>query len=130
MVTISNQIVTIMNTNDFVSCVVLRIPCEFIDKLCDEYDLDFGDEDIEELLNCCSGDCFHESHYNSVGNMLVRRLFQDIIDKYNDVLDEEKFDYYIDGNDSNLIYDGETIHSKKELDAIYDRVEEEMLEIA
>lgn len=62
--------------------------------------------------------------------MLVGRLFQDIIDKYNDVLDEEKFDYYIDGNDSNLIYDGETIHSKKELDAIYDRVEEEMLEIA
>ena len=119
-----------MNTNDFVSCAVLRIPCEFVDKLCDEYDLDFGGDDIEDLLNCCSGDCFHESHYESVGNMLLRKLFQDIIDKYNDVLDEEKFDCYIDGNDSHLIYDGETIHSKKELDAIYDKVLDEVLEVA
>lgn len=116
-----------MNTNDFVSCVVLRIPCEFIDELCDEWSLDFGDDDIKDLLNCCSGDCFHESHYGSVGNMLVRRLFQDIIEKYNDVLDEDKFDFYIDGSDSKLIYDGETIYRKKELDAIYDKVEEENL---
>ena len=116
-----------MNTKDFIACVVLHIPCKFIDELCDEYYLGFGDNDIDDILNRCSGDSSHESNYESVGNMLVRKLFQDIIEDYNDVLDDDKFDCYINGDNSYLIYDGKSIHSKKELDAIYEKAEEEML---
>lgn len=116
-----------MSTADFIAKCVCRIPCNFVDELCDEYNLDFGDDDIEELLDLASGSYTNKNNYQYVGNMLVRKLFQDIIEQYNDVLDEEKFDWYIDGSDSNLIYDGEVIYNKEQLDAIYDKALEEEL---
>lgn len=117
-----------MNTNDFIAKCVLGIPCEKIDKLCDEFDVDFSDDDVEEILDLCSGDCFNNNHYSEVGNMLIERIFKNIIDKHNDVLDEEKFDYYINCDDSHLYYDGERICSQNDLDEIMEKVEAEAME--
>lgn len=111
-----------MNTNDFIAKCVLGIPCEKIDALCEEFDLDFSDDDVAEILDCCS------ENYSYVGNMLIEHLFKQIIDKHNDVLDEEKFNYYINCDDTHLYYDGERICSQKDLDEIMEKVEAEAME--
>jgi hypothetical protein len=43
------------------------------------------------------------------------------------VLDEDKFDFDIDGRDSAIIYDGVRIENKQQLDEIYDKVMEQQL---
>ena len=115
-----------MSTEDFIAAC-LMIPTEFIDNICDEYNVDFGDEDFFGMLDCCSGDCFHSNHYRNVGRMLVRFVLQEIVDLYTDVLDEEKFELDIDGRESGIIYDGERIKNKEQLDFIYNEELERQL---
>ena len=103
------------------------VPTKFIDDLCDEYGVDFGDEEIYEFLNCCAGDCFHEHNYRNFGSLLVKHVLFEIVEQYTDVLDEEKFDFDIDGIDSAIIYDEVRIESKQQLDEIYNKAMEQQL---
>lgn len=116
-----------MTTSDFITYAVLHVPSEFIDDLCDEYDVDFSDDDIIDMLNCCAGDVFHKSNFRNVGGMLIKHVFMEIIEKYSDVLDEDKFDYHIDGADSCIYYNEEIIENKSQLDFIYNEELERQL---
>lgn len=114
-----------MSTEDFIaSC--LMVPTKFIDDLCDEYGVDFGDEEIYEFLNCCAGDCFHEHNYRNFGSMLVSHVLHEVVDLYTDVLDEDKFDYDI--SEPAIIYDGIYIENKQQLDEICNKAIEQQLE--
>lgn len=112
-----------MTTKDFICYVVLGIQPDFIDNLCDEFDVDFSDDDIKEILDMCSGGFQKEDHYNRVGNEIIRHIYGQIIDSYNDVLDENKFDYELDGRCSRLYYDGETIYSKQDIEKLVEQLE-------
>ena len=107
-----------MSTEDFIaSC--LMVPTKEIDRLCDEYDVDFSDEDVYEMLNNCAGDVFHEHHFNRFGAMLVRHIAFEIAAKYTDVLEEDKFGIDFDGCEVVITYDDVLIESKEQLDEIY-----------
>ena len=108
-----------MSTEDFIAAC-LMVPTRLIDDLCDEYNVDFSESDVFDMLNNCAGDCFHKSNYSGFGGMLVRHVMREIIDKYTDVLDEDKFDCDIDG----ILYDGVLIENKQQLDEIYNRAME------
>ena len=104
-----------MNTNDFICNAVLHIPGDYIDELCEEFDLDFSDDDVKDVIEMCGG------NLECVGNELIRELFGKIIRKYKDELDEEKFDCYVNCHDSHLYYDGERICSKKDIEEIIEK---------
>lgn len=107
-----------MSTEDFIaSC--LMVPTKEIDRLCDEYDVDFSDEDVYEMLNNCAGDVFHEHHFNRFGQLLVNHIAFEIAAKYTDVLDENKLEIDFDGCEVVITYDDVLIESKKQLDEIY-----------
>ena len=109
-----------MTTEDFIaSC--LMVPTKEIDRLCDEYDVDFSDEDVYEMLNNCAGDCFHEHNFNRFGAMLVRHIAFEIAAKYTDVLEEGKFDIGYDGCEVVITYDDVLIENKAQLDEIYNK---------
>ena len=110
-----------MSTEDFIAAC-LKVPTKLIDDLCDEYNVDFSEGEVFDMLDCCAGDVFHKWHYENFGGMLVRHVLSEIIEQYTDVLDEDKFDYDIDGADSAIIYDGVRIENKQQLDEIYNRV--------
>lgn len=94
--------------------------CNFIDKLCDEFDVDFDDNDLSEILS-------YGDKLRNVGNMIIGRLFERIIDdvcnEYNCENDEirELFDYDCNDFCSTLYFNGEAYDKKEEL---YDAVEE------
>lgn len=115
-----------MSTKDSIAAC-LMVPTKLIDDHCDEYCVDFSESDVYYMLNCCAGDCFHKHHYRGFGGMLVLLVMREIVDKYTDVLDEDKFDYDINGAYSAIIYDGERIESKQQLDEIYNRMLERKL---
>lgn len=115
-----------MTTEDFMAAC-LMVPTQLIDDLCDEYNVDFGEEDVFEMLNNCAGDCFHKHSFRNFGSMLIRHVLFEIAEQYTDVLDEDKFDFDIDGRDSAIIYDGVRIENKQQLDEIYDKVMEQQL---
>lgn len=101
-----------MTTKDMVAYYVLGIT-DYIDRICDDFSAaDFTTEDIEELISLCA-----PNNLKNVGNMLLKSLFNNIIEdaceRYG--LDEAKFDYYVDGMCSSLIYNGNNIHTEKEL---------------
>lgn len=51
-----------MKTKDFICYVVLGIQPDFIDNLCDEFDVDFSDDDINEILHMLTGGINEEDH--------------------------------------------------------------------
>lgn len=115
-----------MSTEDFIAAC-LMVPTKLIDDLCDEYDVDFGEEDVFEMLNCCSGRCFQKNKFRNFGRMLIRHVLWEIVDLYTDILDEDKFELDIDGRDSAIIYDGVRIENKQQLDEIYNKAMEQQL---
>lgn len=114
---------TDMTTKDFF-CEIFNINSDFIDKICDDFDVDFDDEQVYEILDLCSGG-FEQRAYGRVGNLLIKRIFETVIDDYSDRLDENKFAINADGYCSTLEYDGKIIHNTAELNAIADATEDE-----
>ena len=97
------------------------VPTQFIDDLCDEYDVDFSEEDVFEMLNCCAERCSQKYKFRSFGPMLIGHVLWKIVDLYIDVLDVDKFKLDIDSWDSAIIYDDVRIESKQQLDDIYNK---------
>lgn len=117
-----------MTTKDFICYVVLGVPSDFIDELCDEFDVDFSEDDIKEILNMCAGGLDQEEHYHHVGDEIILTIYGNIIDSCKDVLDENKFGFYIDGRDSYLSYDGKIIYSKQDIERLMEQYEMEEAE--
>ena len=87
--------------------------CNFIDKLCEEFDVDFDNNDLSEILS-------YGGKLSYVGNMLIGRLFDRIID---DACNEyccddevrELFDYDCNDFCSTLSFNGEIYDKKADL---------------
>ena len=102
-----------METRDFI-CVCLGINSAKVDEICDNFDLDIDSEDVECLLTACS------SNYKTFGDRLIAGLYMQVIeDAVKDFeLDEDKFDYFVNGRDSYLYYDKQEIYRYKDLEDI------------
>ena len=115
-----------MTTQDFIAAC-LMVPTKVIDDLCDEYNVDFGEEEIINMLNLCAGDVFHKHSYRNFGRLLVKHVLNEIAELYTDVLDEAKFDLDYDGCEAVISYDDVLIESKEQLDKIYNKELERQL---
>lgn len=101
-----------MKTKDMVAYYVLGIT-DYIDELCDKFPfLYFTSDYLEEVITLC-----YPNHLKSVGNTIIHDLFEDIINHASKELgmDYEKFDYYVDGCCSNILYNNTPIHTMDEL---------------
>lgn len=86
---------------------------DYIDELCDNFPfLDFTSDYLEEIITICS-----PNNLKNVGSTIISDLFQGIINYASKELgmDEEKFDYYIDGCCSDISYKNTSIHTMEEL---------------
>ena len=104
-----------MGTEKFI-CSILGVSGATVDWFCDEFDVDFTDDEFYQILDDLSGDLLHDNLYIKVGNVLMQRLWDKVISEYRDRLDEDKFDCVIDGSVSKFYYDGEIVTSKKDLE--------------
>lgn len=107
--------------NEFVSvCLGLGMTGRKVDEICDNFGIDISDENIYEALGACPRD-----DYRSFGNILISDLYAQVVSEWAEQLDEEKFDWYVNGDDSHLYYDGEEVWSCDDLQEILDKLEEE-----
>ena len=100
-----------MNIAVFTAYYVLGMTWQ-IDKICDDFDLDLSDKDVESVIKLCFPD-----HLKSVGNVIVGDLYQQIITRaVNELgLEEDKFDARPDGACSSLAYEDQDVQSWDEL---------------
>lgn len=82
------------------------------DEYCDAFDIDFSENDVYRAIDCCGDNLKHVASY------LYECLFERIIDKYDDQLDREIFDYECDGCCSCLYYNGVEVYSPQDLEDI------------
>ena len=110
-----------MKMKDFiVGCLGFGCLDTTFDEYCDAFGIDFGEDDIHYALDACCGD------YNHFGGEIYRCLFDKIIDKYHrEPLDMDLWDYCINGDASDLIYDGELINTPADLECIISELEGE-----
>lgn len=102
-----------MKTNDFI-CSCFGIDGEVIDEICDNFDIDFSDDDVLEAFNNAP----YDDRWG-VGKSLLLMLFGKIMDMYSGILDEEKFDYdFTSPSFPSMYYDDVEFSSKEELDNI------------
>jgi len=101
-----------MNTVDFV-CTCIGIDGGVIDRLCDEFDIDFGDNDVIDALKTLStGDKW------APAKELLNVVFREIQDLYPQ-LDRNKFTCdFSSPSYPDMYYDGERFDTKEELDRI------------
>lgn len=101
-----------MKMNEFIGvCLGFGNLDTTFDKYCDAFDIDFSDDDVYEAIRCCRDP-------RNVGSFLYHDLFERIIDKYDDQLDWEMFDYDINGAWSRLYYNGVGVYSPHDLEEI------------
>lgn len=94
-----------MNIKDFLATSVGLYASEYIDDICDNFNIDPSDEDVRDVLG-----------YNNTdfGNAFAAHLYEEVINKAVDelALDRDKFDYNCNGSlDTALYYDGEAVDS-------------------
>ena len=86
---------------------------DYIDELCDKFPfLNFTSDYLEEIITICS-----PNNLKNVGSTIISDLFQDIINYASEEMgmDEERFDYYVDGRCSDILYKNTSIHTMEEL---------------
>jgi len=108
-----------MNIKDFLAVSVGLYASEYIDDICDNFNIDPSDEDVREAL---------EMDNKNFGNAFAAHLYEQIINKAVDELslDRDKFDYYCNGSlDTTLCYNGEQVDSWDELVEIAEKRETE-----
>lgn len=102
-----------MEMNDFV-CKCFGIDGEVIDNICDEFDIDLEDSDVLSAIRFSS-----EENPWGAGKELLFILFGKIIDKYDYMLDRDKFDCDFSSPSFPIFYyDEKEFHTKEELDEI------------
>ncbi len=105
-----------MEMTDFMAaCFFMDGP--IIDKICDDFDIDIEEEEFFEVLQVCQQD------YKLVGREMLRKLFQKIVEQYNGLLDEEKFEFDVSSPSyPNFYYDCNEIKSKSDLDKLVEKL--------
>ena len=91
---------------------------EFIDKICTNFDVDFDEEDLTDIIS-------YSGKLTNVGNALIGLLYDKIIYEIYEEYDNDEniqslFDYNCNDFCSNLSFNGECYDNKKEL---YEAVE-------
>ena len=86
---------------------------EFIDKLCTNFDVDFDEEDLTDVIS-------YSGKLTNVGNALIGLLYDKIINEIYEEYDNDEnlqslFDYNCDDFCSTLSFNGELYDNKKEL---------------
>lgn len=114
-----------METKDFL-CLCLGVSSSKVDDICDDFDLDFDESDIQDIIS-------DARRLDDVGNILIMRLYQQVIDKaiesYGICLEENRFCIYANGRDSHLMYDSEEIYSWRDIeDIVKEQVDEEYIQ--
>lgn len=108
-----------METRDFI-CLCLGVNSAKIDEICDNFDVDIKESDFERIyLN-------HHYDYDKVGNALIVDLYAKIIENAVKKLGLKirEFDYYVNGGDSHLYYNKQTVNCWGDLEYI-SKTEEE-----
>lgn len=105
-----------MEMNDFVaSC--LGMDGEVFDEYCDAFDVEIDEDDVKEALNMCCGDYF------SFGQTILETMWGKVVSHYSQWLDEDKFDCDCSSPSyPDFYYDGESVKSNEDLDAIVERL--------
>lgn len=97
----------------------------WIDKITEEFDIDFDDEDVSWAIRD-SDPKNPESIGSSITMMVISKLSRHFSELY-PTFDEEKFDWYINGDDSHIYYDGEQICCEDDMqDAITHQDEDDV----
>ena len=105
--------------NDFI-CSCFFMDGDVIDKLCDDFDIDFDEEDV---MNCLRNKS--EEELKGVGCDLLYKVLEKIMENYPE-LGKDKFDYdFSSPSFPDFYYDGQRFETKEELDAIAEKYEEE-----
>ena len=94
----------------------LRLDGAVFDKYCDAFGVDIDEPDMYDALDACEG------NYKYFGGFILERMWQHVIEKYEELLDADKF--YCDCSSTShpdFYYDNEIVCSKDDLDAIAER---------
>lgn len=114
-----------MSTNDFV-CMVIGMYGRWIDKITEEFDIDFDDEDVRWAIRD-SDPKNPKSIGLSITKMVINKLAQHFSEAY-PTFDEEKFDWYINGEYSHIYYDGEEICCENDMQDVITHQDEDETE--
>lgn len=95
-----------MGINDFV-CSVINLPESWLDGIVDEFDIDYDTEDICDAIKTSDPED-PTSIGSSIALMVIGKL-QEHFGKLFPTFDSDKFDWYINGRESHLYYDGDQI---------------------
>lgn len=111
-----------MEMKDFI-CHCLGVSndaCEKFSEILWDLGVDIDEANIYDVLSSIDD-------FSSFGNCLVRDMICRIIslscDKY-PILEEDNFDYYVNGSDCHLYYNGSSICSIKDIEEIAEDLEE------
>lgn len=110
-----------MKMKDFiVVCLGFGYLDTTFDEYCDAFGIDFDEDEVTHVFCAC------HPNYQEFGNLIYTILFNKIIDKYHrEPLDRNLWNYCINGDASELIYDGIGIGSPAELDCLIRELEGE-----
>lgn len=91
---------------------------EKIDYFSDELNIDFDTRDIEDAIDEC-----HRA--KDIGGSIWLMFMGKVQDKWqNDYpnFDSDKFDWYLNGCDTHIYYDGVEIKSQKDIDSLFEEL--------
>lgn len=104
--------------NDFV-CSCLNMDGRVIDRITDDFGIDFDEFDVLECLREKSTE-----ELKGVGRELLHKALDKIIEDYPE-LDSDKFEYdFSSPSYPDMYYDGKRFDTKEELDAIVEQLED------
>lgn len=106
-----------MDTKTFF-CITLGVDGHVIDSITDEFDVDLTDDDVLEAIRHSNED----NHWGA-GQYLLTRLYEQIIEQYKNILDEDLFDWDVSSPSyPDFIYDGQRITTRQQLDDIAEQL--------
>ncbi len=105
-----------MTTNAIMAtvCKAINFDADMIVRLADKYETNVTDEQMNDALDYCKS----TGDLSNLSTMLVRYIFLNLIDRYKEDLDEDKFKWSPMGSNPSIEYAGEEIKSNMHLRSI------------
>ena len=104
-----------MKAMEMIAYYVLGIP-DLIDDICDKFDcVDLDTEYLKDIIEECS-----YRNLKNVGSIVIKNLYTQIIDDAIESygFDADKFSFYIDGDYSELKYNGISIKQTSDIERL------------
>lgn len=95
-------------------CKAINFDADMIDRLAEKYETNVTDEQMNDALDYCKS----KGDLSDLSTMLVRYIFLNLIDRYKEDLDEDKFKWSPMGCSPSIEYAGEEIKSNMHLRSI------------